>query len=75
MIKIWGWTKFIYETNIYSEPISLNNMLGSGDLAANQTDMVSPIGVSLLTGKVNKIGNQIKSKLTSNVEKCYTENE
>lgn len=53
MIKIWGWTKFIYETNIYSEPISLNNMLGSGDLAANQTDMVSPIGVSLLTGKVN----------------------
>ena len=50
-------------------------MLGSGDLAANQTDMVSPIGVSLLTGKVNKIGNQIKSKLTSNVEKCYTENE
>lgn len=53
MIKIWGRTKFIYETNIYSEPISLNNMLGSGDLAANQTDMVSPTGVSLLTGKVN----------------------
>ena len=53
MIKIWGWTKFSHETNIYSEPISLNSILGSGDLAANQTDMVSPLGASILKGKVN----------------------
>lgn len=53
MIRIWGWTKFIHDTNSFSEPISLNSILGSGDLAVNQTDMVSPIGASILTGNVN----------------------
>lgn len=53
MIKIQGRTKFIHGTNTYSEPISLNNILGPGDLAANETDMVSPLGASILIGKVN----------------------